>query len=130
MKEDRSEQNLGKLEKAISYLLISGVIISLILEVLGMALFYHTFGRLGFSESRVMFVDGKSYFNFFMGLFQEGAVTGKALYVMTLGIAILILTPYIRVVMSVLYFAWERNIKYTLITLFVLILLTLSLAAA
>jgi uncharacterized membrane protein len=44
------------------------------------------------------------------------------------GVVILILTPYVRVLMSVLYFAWEKNTKYILITLFVLLLLTISLA--
>ncbi len=124
---DRSE---SKLEGAIGYLLITGVVISLILEVLGITLLYHAHGRLSFSESKSMFIHGTSYFNFFSGLLHGGVQGGIELYLMTLGIAILVLTPYIRVVMSVLYFAWERNIKYTLITFFVLILLTLSLAAA
>jgi uncharacterized membrane protein len=48
---------------------------------------------------------------------------------MTLGIAVLILTPYSRVLLSVLYFFWERDFKFCLITLFVLVILTLSLAA-
>jgi uncharacterized membrane protein len=47
---------------------------------------------------------------------------------MTLGITTLILTPFARVVASVLYFVWKRNIKYTLITIFVLTVLTISLA--
>jgi uncharacterized membrane protein len=119
-----------KLERAISYLLISGLVVSLILEVLGIALFYHTYGRLAFSESKVVFIRGANYFTFFSGLFHAGSGAGKGVYLMTLGIAILILTPYLRVVMSVIYFAWDRNIKYVLITLFVLILLTLSLAMA
>ncbi len=46
---------------------------------------------------------------------------------MTLGIAILILTPYARVIMSILYFIGRKDMKYTLITLFVFILLTISL---
>jgi len=118
------------LERAISYVLIIGVVSSLILETLGITLFYHTYGRLTFSESRTMFLHGKSYFNFFLGLLHRESSQGTGLYLMTLGIAVLILTPYIRVLMSMAYFAWERNIKYTLITLFVLILLTVSLAAA
>jgi hypothetical protein len=45
----------------------------------------------------------------------------------TPGIVILLLTPYLRVVFSVLYFSFEKDYKYALITLFVLIVLTLSL---
>ena len=127
MSDDGSDRNLLKLEKAISYLLISGVTISLILEVLGIALFYHTYGRLTFSESKAVLIQGTNYLTFFLNLFHTGSAGGKGIYLMTLGIAILILTPYLRVVMSVVYFAWDRNIKYVLITLFVLILLTLSL---
>ncbi len=127
MNDDRSEKNLLKLEKAISYLLISGVTVSLILEVVGIVLFYHAHGRLAFSESKAVFIHGANYFTFFLGLFQAGPAEERGIYLMTLGIAILILTPYLRVVVSVVYFAWDRNMKYVLITLFVLILLTLSL---
>jgi uncharacterized membrane protein len=130
MRIDHSEENLQKFEKAISYLLISGVIISLILEVLGMALFYHTYGRLTFSESKAVFIHGTSYFTFFLDLLHAGPPGAKGISLMTLGIAVLILTPYLRVIMSVVYFAIDRNLKYVLITLFVLILLTLSLSMA
>ncbi|MDD5216654.1 MAG: DUF1634 domain-containing protein [Candidatus Omnitrophica bacterium] len=45
-----------------------------------------------------------------------------------LGIAILLLTPYVRVLVSVFYFAMvERNRKYTLFTLFVFLTLTYNL---
>jgi uncharacterized membrane protein len=46
----------------------------------------------------------------------------------TVGIIVLILTPYIRAVTSLVYFVWEKNRYYVLITLFVLVVLTLSLA--
>ncbi len=46
---------------------------------------------------------------------------------MTAGVIVLMLTPYLRVVLSAAYFAWEKDAKYVLITLFVLIVLTLSL---
>ena len=45
-----------------------------------------------------------------------------------LGIALLMLTPYVRVLASTFYFALaERNPKYTLFTGFVLAVLTYSL---
>jgi len=55
-------------------------------------------------------------------------VNGSAILFMTAGIMVLILTPYIRVIASVIYFGWEKNFKYVLITLFVLVVVTLSLA--
>ena len=45
-----------------------------------------------------------------------------------LGIAVLMLTPYVRVLMSMLYFAFvERNAKYAVFTAFVLAMLTYGL---
>jgi len=48
---------------------------------------------------------------------------------MTLGVATLILTPFVRVIASALYFVWRKNTKYVLITAFVLVALTVSLAS-
>ena len=45
-----------------------------------------------------------------------------------LGIAALMLTPYVRVLMSMLYFVFvERNVKYAVFTAFVLAMLTYGL---
>jgi uncharacterized membrane protein len=47
---------------------------------------------------------------------------------MSFGIAILLMTPFARVLASTVYFAFEeRNLKYTLFTAFVLLTLTYSL---
>jgi len=55
-----------------------------------------------------------------------GAIRPRLL--VNLGIAVLMLTPYVRVLASMLYFAFiERNTKYTLFTGFVLTTLTYSL---
>jgi uncharacterized membrane protein len=117
----------SKFERAISYLLIIGVILSLILEVIGIIVFHHVYGNLAVSESGRMFIRGKNFFNFMYRLFEGEYSQDKAVLIMVLGISILILTPYLRVIMSVFYFIWERNIRYVGITLFVLIILTLSL---
>jgi uncharacterized membrane protein len=50
-----------------------------------------------------------------------------AIGLMTLGIVLLILTPYIRAVLSVIYFGSRGNLKYLVITSFVLAILTVSL---
>ncbi len=118
-------RSLERFERAIGVVLISGVVISLFLEVIGIVLFYGTYGHLSISDNRLSFVHGKNFFTF-----VSGAVSGrdqKPILFMTLGIVILMLTPYVRVVMSVFYFAWERNTKYVIITLFVLVLLTFSM---
>jgi len=75
-----------------------------------------------------MFLQEKNFFYFFYDLFRDGPSQGMALWVMTLGIAVLILTPYARVLLSVFYFLRERDFKFSFITLWVLVILTLSLA--
>jgi len=116
-----------KLESIISYLLITGVIISLALEVTGITLFYTTFHTMQISHDPSVYVNGNNFF-IFLANQVSGMNTGSLpLRLMTLGIIVLILTPYIRAIASVIYFAWVKNIKYVFITLFVLALLTASL---
>jgi uncharacterized membrane protein len=104
-----------------------GVILSLILEVVGIIVFYRVYGNLDVSENGRMFIRGENLFNFMYRLFEREYAQDKAILIMVLGISILILTPYLRVIMSVFYFIWEKNIQYIGITLFVLIILTISL---
>ena len=118
----------SKLETTISYLLIVGVVISLFLEVIGLILSYHSYANLNILENNVAFIRGENFFSFVYTLFQRENVQNSALLSMTLGLVVLILTPYVRVITSVVYFAWKKNSKYVLVTLFVLITLTISLA--
>jgi uncharacterized membrane protein len=104
-----------------------GVILSLILEVVGIIVFYRVYGNLDVSENERMFINARDFFDFIYRLFEGEYAQDKAVLIMVLGITILILTPYLRVIMSVFYFTWEKNIKYIGITLFVLIILTISL---
>ena len=117
----------SKLETGISYLLITGVMISLALEITGIIMAKRTGGNLSISQDPAMFIHGTNFFSFIATQFQAGDIPA-ATRVMTAGIIVLILTPFIRLIASIFYFGWERNIKYTLITLFVLVVITLSLA--
>ena len=115
-------------EKTIGYLLIVGVIISLLLEIAGVVLLYHTYRQIGISQDTAVFIRGHDFFTFVLQQ-VEGKYAEKSPFIlMTAGIIVLVLTPYIRVVASVVHFAWQRNWKYVCITLFVLIVVTLSLA--
>jgi uncharacterized membrane protein len=118
----------SKLETGISYLLIAGVIVSLLLEIVGIILLYRSYGSLDVSRDADMYIRGRDFFTFMLEQFQGKHVQGNAIQFITAGIIVLILTPYIRVIGSVLYFIWEKNTKYVLITLFVLIIVTSSLA--
>jgi uncharacterized membrane protein len=115
-----------KLESLISYLLIIGVAASLLFELTGLLLYYRTYGSFTISHDRQMFLGGEDFFTFLAQLVSGSFATG-ALGLMTLGIAVLILTPYLRAILSVIYFASQRNLKYLAITFFVLMILTITL---
>ncbi len=118
----------SQLEPIISYLLIIGVVTSIILDVIGITLYYGTYGNMMVSQAPNIFISGDNFFAFAYSRIQSLLVSENAILFMTLGLIVLILTPFIRAITSVVYFAWEKNYKYVLITLFVLIVLTVSLA--
>jgi uncharacterized membrane protein len=115
-----------KLEGVISYVLIIGVVTSLLFEVAGIILFYHAQGNLAVSHDGRMFLRGENFFIFLVRLFS-GSSASWPIRVITLGIAVLILTPYVRAMLSVIYFTVRGNVKYLVITLFVFTILTISL---
>lgn len=117
-----------KLETVISYLLISGVVASVVFEAIGIVLYYGTYGNTQVSQAKDVFISGQNFFAFIVYQTQHLFGTQNALLFMTLGLIILMLTPYIRAITSVVIFVWERHYNYVLITAFVLIVLTLSLA--
>ena len=128
MISSHQNQQESKLELDISYVLASGVVTSLILIGIGIFLFYLEFGNLAISERKVMFLQEKNFFYFLYDILWGGNFGGYALWTMTLGIVVLILTPYAWVTMSVLYFLKEKDFKFFLVTLLVFLILTLSLA--
>ncbi len=118
----------NKLEAIISVLLIVGVVLSVSFEVVGIILYFGTYGNVTVSQSSNVYIAGENFFAFIYQTLQNLFVSENALLFLTLGIIILILTPYIRAITSFVYFAWERNRAYVLITLFVIVVLTISLA--
>ena len=127
MKMKKSNNSESKFEKAIGYLLITGVIISILLEVIGVVLLYRANGNLNISQDAGVYIKGHDFFSFIYQQFQNIRTIKPAILFMTMGIVVLILTPYMRVIASFLFFSWQRNYKYILITLFVLFVVTLSL---
>lgn len=117
-----------KLEALISYLLIIGVIVAVVLEVIGITLYYGSYGNVAYSQAQNVYITGENFFAFVIERLQNLLVTENALTFMTVGIIVLVLVPFVRAIASCIYFAWEKNWKYVAITLFVLIVLTVSLA--
>ena len=116
-----------KLETWISYVLITGVVVSVALEAAGLILFYRAHHSLAISQYGGAFIRGRDFFSFFGRVLLRTIKGAVGMHLMVLGICVLILTPYVRAVMSVIYFVSRRNVKYALITLFVLAVLTMSL---
>jgi uncharacterized membrane protein len=126
MSDDQDRE--ARLEVIISYVLIVGVVSAVVLESIGIALYYGAFGNLQYTQTPNVYVHGENFFAFIADKVQNLFVAENAIAFMTLGIVVLILTPFIRAITSCIYFGWERNWKYVAITLFVLVILTISLA--
>jgi uncharacterized membrane protein len=113
------------MEILIGYILLAGVLISSALLAIGLIWHWAKWGNLRFEHSIV----GMNFFEFLLSTFRQ--VSSHAVrprFILNLGIGVLMLTPFVRVLASLFYFTFkERNWKYTLFTGFVFCVLTYSL---
>ncbi len=123
---DDKGDSVPVLERLISYVLITGVVMSIFLEAAGLALYYRSSGGFAIARDSRVILRADDFF-VFLGRLFSGPPSNWSIRLMTLGIAVLILTPYVRAVLSVVYFASARNFTYLAVTLFVLVILTVSL---
>ena len=124
---DVEEGGIARLQAIVGRMLLAGVLLSLALEASGIILYLHAHGGLSISQERHVFIRGENFFLFLFRLAMGHSSEGIALQLMTLGVVVLMLTPYARAIFSCLYFAFSKNRKYFFITLFVLLVLTASL---
>ncbi len=113
------------MEILIGYILLVGVLLSVALLAIGFLWRWERSANLRFQHTIV----GMNFFEFVVtSLRQMGSHNLRPRIMINMGIAVLMLTPFVRVLASVFYFALlERNWKYTLFTGFVLAVLTYSL---
>ena len=113
------------MEIMVGYILQAGVLLSVVLLVIGLGWHWLSTGQLGWDYS----ISGMNLFDFVFSELQSiFSATLRPRLFLNLGIAVLMLTPYVRVLASMLYFAVaERNWKYTIFTAFVFSVLTYSL---
>jgi len=113
------------MEILIGYILLGGVLLSVALIVIGFVWRWVRSGNLQFQYT----VAGMNFFEFVLSsLRQMASHELRPRVLVNMGIAVLMLTPFVRVLASVFYFALvDRNWKYTLFTGFVLSVLTYSL---
>lgn len=116
------------LETIISYILMIGVLVSLAVEAVGLG-YYATTESLQVDFTSRWQTSGSDFFAYAWGTLLSLGAGATPVTLIALGIVLLMVTPYLRVVASVLYFTVERNPKYALISLFVLAVLTISLKA-
>jgi uncharacterized membrane protein len=123
--ERRKVQVDAAMETMVGYLLLGGVVLSIALTVSGLAWSWRSTGALGLDYR----LADMNLFQFLaQDLRQLGAGVWGPRLLVNLGIAALLLTPYVRVLASMAFFALvERNWKYTLFTAFVFAVLTYSL---
>lgn len=112
------------METLIGYLLLAGVLLSVALILAGIIWHWTTTGKLQFEY----LMPKVNLFRFMMSDLQRLATGLGPRRLINLGIAALMLVPYLRVVASIVYFAAaERDWKYTLFTAIVCAVLTYSL---
>ena len=119
------ERKLGfDMESLIGYLLLAGVLLSVALILTGMVWHWEATGKLQFDYS----MPRMNLFEFILADFRRVASGLGPRRMIALGLAVLMLVPYLRVVASMLYFALaERDWKYTIFTGIVAAVLTYSL---
>ena len=120
----KSDHHLD-METLIGYILFGGVLLSVALLAIGFIWRWVRSGNLQFQYT----VAGMNFFEFVLSSLRQMASHDlRPRVLVNMGIAVLMLTPFVRVLASVFYFVLvERNWKYTLFTGFVLCVLTYSL---
>ncbi len=115
--------NNTRLETLLGLVLLVGVFLSLAIEAVALAA-YVADGGYEIVLTEKYRVSAPSFVDYLINLPEMG-FTASGL--MAFGLVLLMLTPYARVVTSLIYFAATNNLKYMLITVFVLAVLTVSL---
>lgn len=116
------------LEVLISRLLTFGVFISIFLIGVGVGLYVVQTGGLNLILSEEWVLKDHTLFDVFRDIADMIFSWSNMSFVfMSLGILMLMLTQYIRVILSVVYFFFVGDWKYVVITLIVFTILTLSL---
>jgi len=114
-------------EAVVGYTLMAGVVTSLVLIATGLVWHGIVRGTLQFDYM----LPATNVADFLRADVEQAALApARPRLLVNWGIAVLLLTPYVRVLASMIYFALvERDWKYTLFTAFVLGTLTYSLFA-
>jgi uncharacterized membrane protein len=113
------------LDRLVSSILLAGVILAVILLVIALAWQWVSTGRYGSFPA----IAATNLLGYMVYTFQNATVLGLSPTILANGgIAVLLLTPFVRVFASVLFFGFrEHNHVFTAITAFVLVVLGIVL---
>ncbi|CAI2628109.1 DUF1634 domain-containing protein [Apilactobacillus kunkeei] len=115
-KQPATTEEMNRIELVIGKILRVGVVISATIMIIGLLLLLIT-GKSGYAHD--------AFPTTFKAIFS-GIATLKPYAIMMLGIFCLILTPVLRVIVSIYSFYKEKDMLYVWITTFVLIVLIIS----
>ena len=96
------------IETIISYILTIGVLVSLVVEAVGLG-YYATTESLQVDFTSRWQTSGNDFFAYAWGTLLSLGVGATPVSLIGLGIILLMFTPYLRVFASTLYFTAERN---------------------
>jgi uncharacterized membrane protein len=115
----------GGMELLVGRILQIGVLLSVACLVTGVVWRWHATGSAAFDYS----LQGRSIVGFLSDGLREGRLGHlRPRFFVNFGLALLLMTPYVRVLASFFYFAFvEHNAKYAVFTSIVLGVLTYSL---
>ena len=121
----KTTRHESEMDAVVGYVLLIGVLLSMGLIATGVVWRWFNTGQLGLDYT----IAGVNFFEFVLEDLRQvmlGAFRPRLL--VSLGIATLMLTPFVRVFASMIFFAVvEHNWKYTAFTAFVFLVLTYSL---
>ena len=118
---------MRRIELLISWLLLGGVVTSMATVLLGLLLMFvhHPDYLQSAADLQRLTTPGAAFPNT-LGEVARGVVAGRGQAVVVLGLLLLIATPILRVAVSVVGFALQRDRTYTVISAVVLIVLLIS----
>jgi uncharacterized membrane protein len=127
--EVRTPERVVKVEILISWLLRAGVLLSILLVAIGTLVTF--LGRGNYlTSSRALdpLISGHVSFPDTFSSIIDGVASGHGPAIVLLGLLVLVLTPIVRVAVSVLVFVIEQDRVFVAITLGVLGMLLMSFA--
>jgi uncharacterized membrane protein len=114
-------------EAEIGYVLIAGLTVSVAVILIGILGYAVQSGGSSIEYTAGWQMTGPDFFAYLWNLLVSLSLSQSPVATMSLGVVLLMLTSYVRVLATAVVFAFSKSAKYTLISLLVFLLLTLTL---